>query len=71
MWSNSDKPELLKGRQMTTATYFTADIIKRSDAFADFAIEEKVQDWSSIISNLNLVFRIQDLIQMPHLFIEY
>lgn len=45
---------------MSTATDFTVDIIKRSDAFADFAIEEKAQDWSSVISSLNLVLRIQD-----------
>lgn len=39
---------------MSTATDFIADVIKRSDAFADFAIERKVQDWFSIISSLNL-----------------
>lgn len=56
---------------MNTATDLTADIIKRSDAFADFATEEKVQNCFIVTSSLNLVFRIQDLIQMPYLFIEY
>lgn len=55
---------------MSTATDFTADITKRSDfSFADFATKEKVHEWFSLIPSLNLVFLIQDFIQMPYLLI--
>lgn len=61
------QPELLY-RLMSIAKDFTADIMKRLDfRFADFATEEKVHYW---FSSLNLVFRIQDLIQVLYLFID-
>lgn len=48
-----------EGRRMTTAADFTADKMKRSAAFADFATEEKAQDGSSAVPSLNLARRTQ------------